>query len=249
MNLVEKSTEKRAIAVHVLALLPGDARALQLAQKAATDDKPEVRVAAAIALGQLHGKGSVAILQKLLSDAEPSVVLAAASALMPSKDPAAYAVYYEFLTGERKTNKGLVKEQMKILRDPKKMAEVGVEQGVGFIPFAGMGLSAFQALHTDDVSPIRAAAAKMLANDPDPDSGKALVEESADKSWLVRTATLEAIAKRGDPKLLDGIAPAMKDDNTSVRCTAAAAVIRLSTLASKKDNQIKSAEPKSGSLN
>src|SRR5712671_5327072 len=109
MNLVEKSTEKRAIAVHVLALLPGDARALQLAQKAATDDKPEVRVAAATALGQLHGKGSVAILQKLLSDAEPSVVLAAASALMPSKDPAAYAVYYEFLTGERKTNKGLVK--------------------------------------------------------------------------------------------------------------------------------------------
>jgi hypothetical protein len=49
--------------------------------------------------------------------------------------------------------------------------------------------------------------------------------------------------------LLDGIAPAMKDDNTSVRCTAAAAVIRLSTLANKKDNQIKSAEPKSGSLN
>ena len=231
MNIIEKSTEKRVIAVHVLALLPGDARALGLAQKAATDDKPEVRVAAATALGQLHGKGSVAILQKLLSDAEPSVVLAAANALMPSKDPAAYAVYYEFLTGERKANKGMVKEQMKILRDPKKMAELGVEQGMGFIPFAGIGLAAFQTLHTDDVSPIRAAAAKMLANDPDPASGKALVEESADKSWLVRTAALEAIAKRGDPKLLDGIVPAMKDDNTSVRCTAAAAVIRLSTLA------------------
>ena len=52
-------------------------------------------------------------MKKMLSDPEPSVVLAAASALMQFKDPAAYAVYYEFLTGERKTNKGMVAEQMK----------------------------------------------------------------------------------------------------------------------------------------
>jgi HEAT repeat protein len=230
-NIDEKSVEKRAIAIHVLSLLPGDARALAIAQKASTDEKPEVRAAAATTLGQLHGKGSIAILQKLLSDAEPSVVLAAASALMPSKDPAAYAAYYEFLTGERKTNNGLVREQMKTLRDPKKMAALGVEEGIGFIPFAGIGLTAFQTLHTDDVSPIRAAAAKMLANDPDSQSGQALVKATIDKSWLVRTAALEAIAKRGDPKLLDAAAFAMKDENTAARCTAAAAVIRLSTLA------------------
>ena len=53
---------------------------------------------------------------------------------------------------------------------------------------------------------------------------------TTDKSWVVKTAALEAIAKRGDPKLLDSIVPAMMDDNTSVRCTAAAAVIRLSTI-------------------
>jgi HEAT repeat protein len=53
---------------------------------------------------------------------------------------------------------------------------------------------------------------------------------SDNKSWLVRTAALEAIAKRGDAKLLDGVVPDLMDDNTSVRCTAAAAVIRLSTL-------------------
>jgi HEAT repeat protein len=230
-NANENSTEKRTIAVRVLALLPGDARALEYAQKAATDEKPEVRVAAAIALGQLHGKSSVTILQTMLSDSEPSVVLAAASALIPSKDPGAYDAYYEFLTGERKTNKGLIAEQMKTLKDPKKLAELGVEQGIGFIPFAGIGYTAFQTLHVDDVSPIRAAAAKMLTNDPDPESGIALVKETSDKSWLVKTAALEAVARRGDPQLLDGIVPAMLDDNTSVRCTAAAAVIRLSTLA------------------
>ena len=163
---------------------------------------------------------------------------------MPSKDPDAYDVYYEFLTGERKTGKGLIAEQMKTLKDPKKMAELGVEEGIGFIPFAGIGLTAFQTLRTDDVSPIRAAAAKMLANDPDPESGRALVKEASDKSWLVKTAALEAIARRGDPKLLEGILPAMMDDNTSVRCTAAAAVIRLSTLASAKDTRGKNTDLK-----
>lgn len=242
INVIEKSTDKRAIAVRVLALLPGDARALVLVQKASVDEKPEVRAAAATALGQLHGKSSVAILHKLLSDPEPSVALAAASALMPSKDRAAYDVYYEFLTGDRKTGKGLIAGQMKTLKNPKKMAELGVEEGIGFIPFAGIGLSAFKTLRVDDVSPVRAAAAKMLANDPDPESGRALVVGASDKSWIVKTAALEAIAKRGDPQLLDGIFPAMMDNNTSVRCTAAAAVIRLSTLASAKNARGKGAE-------
>jgi HEAT repeat protein len=244
-NVNEKSAEKRAIAVHVLALLPGDERALDLAQKAATDERPEVRAAAATALGQLHGKLSIEILRKLLNDPEPIVVLAAASALMQSKDPAAYEAYYEFLTGERKANKGLIAEQVKTLKDPKKLAEIGVEEGVGFVPFAGIGLYAFKAVVANDVSPVRAAAAKMLANDPDPESGRALVVSTSDKSWLIRTAALEAIAKRGDPRMLDAIAPAMSDDNTSVRCTAAAAVIRLSTLASAKEIHGKSPESKS----
>ena len=243
VNVIDKSAEKRATAVHVLALLPGDPHALDLAEKAVADEKPEVRVAAATALGQLHGKSSVPLLHKLLDDPEPSVVLAAASALMPYKDPAAYDAYYEFLTGGRKATKGKIAKQVDTVKDPKKMAEIGVEEGVGFVPFAGIGVYAFKAVVADDVSPVRAAAAKMLANDPDPESGHALVVETSDKSWLIRTAALEAIAKRGDPQLLDGIVPALADDNTSVRCTAAAAVIRLSTLASVKNTHAKTAEP------
>jgi HEAT repeat protein len=241
VNVHEKETAKRTQATRVLGLLPGDPQALELANKAAADEKPEVRAAAATALGQLHSRSSISRLHALLSDAEPSVALAAASALILYKDPAAYEVYYEFLTGERKTGKGVIADQMKTLKDPKKMAELGVEEGIGFIPFAGIGLSAFQTLHVDDASPVRAAAAKMLTTDPDPGSGQALVNATSDKSWVVKTAALEAIAKRGDPQLLDGILPAMKDDNTSVRCTAAAAVIRLSTLAAAKMAKEKSA--------
>ena len=234
VNLNDKDSGKRALAVHVLGLMPGDPQGLELSHKAIYDEKPEVRAAAATALGQSHSRSSIPWLRTLLADDEPSVALAAASALISFKDPAAYEVYYEFLVGERKSNKGLLAEQLKTLKDKKKMAELGVEEGIGFIPFAGIGLSAFKTLHVDDVSPVRAAAAKMLTDDPDPESGQALVQATSDKSWVVKTAALEAIAKRGDPQLLDGILPAMKDENTSVRCTAAAVVIRLSTLTAAK---------------
>jgi HEAT repeat protein len=242
ITMNEKDTAKRVQAIRVLGLLPGDPRALEIAQKATADEKTDVRAAAATVLGQIHARSSVPLLHKLLSDGEPSVALAAASALIAFKDSRAYDVYYEFLSGERKTGKGLIAEQMKTLKDPKKLAELGVEEGIGFIPFAGIGLSAFKTLRADDVSPVRAAAAKMLANDPDPESGRALVKATSDKSWVVKTAALEAIAKRGDPQLLDGILPAMADDNTAVRCTAAAAVVRLSTVADAKMAKEKAAD-------
>lgn len=242
VNLNEKDAAKRALAVHVLGLLPGDPQAQELSHKAVEDEKSEVRAAAATALGQLRSKAAIPWLHALLSDDEPSVALAAASALMAFKDPAAYDVYYAFLVGERKSNKGVIAEQMKTLKDKKKMAEIGIEEGIGFIPYAGIGLSAFKTLHADDVSPVRAAAAKMLVDDPDPETGQALVQASSDKSWVVKTAALEALAKRGDPLYLDSILPAMSDDNTSVRCTAAAAVIHLSDVSAAKSTRRKNAK-------
>jgi HEAT repeat protein len=230
-NVSEKDTGKRAQAVRVLGLLRSESEALEMARKALGDEKPEVRAAAATALGQMHARPSIPRLRTLLSDKEPSVVLAAASALMTFKDQSAYDVYYEVLTGERKTGKGLITGEMQTMRDPKKLAEQGFNEGIGFVPFAGIGWSAFKTLRTDDVSPIRAAAAKMLADDKDPESGDALVQAASNKSWIVRAAALESIAKRGDPNLLEGIVGALADENTSVRSTAAATVIRLSTIA------------------
>jgi HEAT repeat protein len=230
-DLSQKDPVKRADAVRVLSLLPGNAQALDFAQRAVRDEKPEVRSAAAVVLGELHSRPSVPLLHGLLDDNDPSVVLAAASALLKFKDPAAYEVYYQVLTGERKVGTGLIAGEIKTLKNPRKMAKVGIEQGLGFIPFASLGYSALLTLRVDDISPIRAAAAKMLASDKDQQSGAALVRASADKSWIVRAAALEAIARRGDPHLLDGILPAMSDTNVAVRCTAAVAVIRLSSLA------------------
>src|SRR5260370_555192 len=81
----------------------------------------------------------------------------------------------------------------------------GFEGGIGFIPFAGIGWGAIKAIRKDDSSPVRAAAAKVLAKDPDPAATKALADAVGDKSWLVRAAALEALAKRGDPSVLDTV--------------------------------------------
>jgi hypothetical protein len=223
-------TIARATAVGVLGLLPGNARAREMAEKALADEKAEVRSAAAVALGAMHSKASIAKLRKAADDQDPSVALAAAYSLIELHDDSGYEVYYGVLTGERKGKKGGIASQTAILRDPKKMVELGIQEGIGFIPFAGIGWQAFKVIRKGDPSPVRAAAAKILTNDPDPDTTKALADAVADKNWVVRTAVLEALAKRGDPSILDTVELYMDDDKDAVKYTAAAAVLRLSTI-------------------
>jgi HEAT repeat protein len=229
-GLKEKSAEGRAKAVRVLGLLPGDAKAAQKAEQALGDGKPEVRVAAAKALGLMRSEASIPKLVAALRDKEVSVVLAAAHSLRALEDKRAYEVYYAVLSGEQKSRDSLIREQLDTLKDKKKMAELGFEEGIGFIPFASIGYSALRTLTKDDSSPVRATAARMLAKDPDTRSARALVKAASDKSWVVRTAALEALALRGDPSLLKEIQPAMDDEKDSVRYAAAAAVIRLGSM-------------------
>jgi len=227
-------TEPRAAAIRALGLIAGNPRAISMATKALKDEKAEVRTSAALALGEMRAKSSIPALKAALDDPEPSVALAAGQALSQLKDPAAYDIYYEILTGERKTGKGLLASQESILKDPKKLATLGLAQGVGFIPFGGFGWEAFKMLTKDDVSPVRASSARMLALDPDPASIKALENATSDKSWLVRTAALEALAKREDPTALDTVELSMYDDKDVVQYTAAAAFLRLSEAKEKQ---------------
>jgi HEAT repeat protein len=230
-GIKDENTLHRATAVRVLSLLPGESEAAHMASEALTDGKPEVRTAAAMALGQLRVASAMPGLKNALSDKEIPVVLAAAHSLLLMKDNSAYEVYYAILTGERK-GKGLVAAQMDTLKDPKKMATMGFEEGIGFIPFAGMGYTAVKTIMKDDASPVRAAAAKVLVDDPDPDASQTLVEIAiGDKSELVRAAALESLARRGDIKMIEKLAPALDDEKDTVAYTAAAAIIRLSKVA------------------
>src|SRR5713101_3444281 len=213
-------TSARATAVGVLGLLPDNTQAREIAEKALTDEKPEVRSSAAAALGEMHSKASIAKLREAADDQDPSVALAAAHALIALNDDSGYEVYYEVLTGERKGGKGLIASQTAVLKDQKKMAELGIQEGIGFIPFAGMGWRAFKAIHKNDSSPVRAAAAKVLAKDPDSATTKALADAAGDKNWVVQAAALEALAERGDPSVLARVELHMSDDKDAVRYAA-----------------------------
>lgn len=232
-GVTQKNTGKRVQAVRALRLLPNDSEARDMAEAALLDRNPKVRTAAATALGLMCAKQAAPALKKATLDKKPAVVLAAAHSLELLNDPAGDQVYYELLTRERKPAEGLIAQQMDTLKDKKKMAEFGFEEGLGFVPFADEGYSAIKAIRKDDASPVRASAARALIKDSDPRIGGALLEATLDKSWAVRASALLAIAKREDPDLLAAIMPAMSDKNQIVRFTAAAAVIRLSTVAAR----------------
>lgn len=122
-------------------------------------------------------------------------------------------------------------EEKKMLYDPKKMAQFGFEQGIGLIPFAGLGYGAFKMVTKDTTSPVLAAAALTLAKDLDPKSGQALATSAAEnKSWIVRATALNAMALRGETSLLPTAEAQLEDPKEEVRYSAAAAVIRLTDL-------------------
>jgi len=248
-GLKDNSTDVRVRAVHVLGELNGNAKAKDAAISALKNDKQaNVRAAAAQSLGEMGAKSAIAGLHATYQDTDPSVIIAAAHSLIALGDNTGYNVYYAVLTGEQKTGQSLSEQQKKMLKDPKKMVALGVQAGVGFIPFGGLALGGYKMLTRDDTSPVLAAAALTLAKDPDPKSGRALADASANKDkWLVRVAAFDAIAGRGDPVLLDAAEAGLKDDKDMVRISAAAAVIRLHDIQSQPKPEVKKSEPKPAS--
>jgi HEAT repeats len=241
----ENNAEKRAKAVNALGLLSANREAEGMAIEALGDDKYNVRSAAATALGVMHAVHAIPQLEKALDDDEPAVVLAAANSLMLMKDSRAYDVYYDVLTGNARPNKGFIKEQLKPFHDPKQVAALGFEEGIGFVPFAGIGYEVVKRVlkSASDTSLVRAAAAKKLAHDPNPDSAEALVNATEDKSWIVRAAALDAIAQRGDQALLPKISGSLKDTRDDVRFMAAACIVHLTDLGGKAPRRKAPAKP------
>jgi HEAT repeat protein len=223
----DKSSDRRAKAVHALRLLPKNHRAEEMAEKALSDENFDVRTEGANALGQMGAISARPKLRNALDDKELKVVIAAANALYLLKDPVAYEIYYAMLTGQRKSNQGLVQSQLDTLKNRKAVEKLAFETGIGFVPFGGMGYEAWKTITRSDSLRLRAEAADRLATDPDPKSGKALADSCYDSKWQIRAAAVNAIAKRGDPALLHAITPLLYDSNDSVRFDAAATILKL----------------------
>ena len=226
-GLKEGKADMRTAAAQALGLAAGNDRARVLAEWALSDQDEGVRAAGAEALGQIGLPAAVPALKKALADKSAGVVFSAAGSLFELKDPTAYEVYYAVLTGERKTGDSLMASQMEMLKDPQALAKIGFEAGLGFIPFGGLGYKAVKAFTTDKTSPVRAAAAQRLINDPDPRTVQALVNALKDDKWVVRAAAVNALAKRDDRRHAGQIASLLDDEHETVRFNAAAALIRL----------------------
>jgi HEAT repeat protein len=224
----EREAGKRAKAVRVLGLVRGDSTAERFAEDSLKDKQPEVRAAAAAALGDLQSRASIPALRAALDDPDLSVVLAASRSLVALHDNSGYDIEYAILTGKRKNGVTLTAQAITTLHDPNKVASFAFEQGIGFVPYVGYGLDVFKALSSRSAAPARASAAAALEHDPDPRTGHALTKAAFDKDPVVRAAALEAIAQRDDPRLLHDIEPALADHRATVQYVAAAAVLRLS---------------------
>lgn len=245
-GLTNKSWEKRVRAVALLGELTGDKKAEAEAIAALKDDKGEVRGAAAQALGEMGAKSAIPQLMGMISDQEPAVILAAARSLITLGDNRGYNPFYAVLTGETKTGTSLTDQQKKTLKDPKKMAGLGLQVGMGFVPFGGLAMGGYKMINRDDTSPVLAAAALTLAKDPDPKSGQALADAATQQGkWLVRAASFDAIARRGDPSLLPTAVQGLQDKQDEVQYSAAGAVLRLSDIEVRRKAGPKPAPSKS----
>jgi HEAT repeat protein len=235
-----KSSEQRLATMRVLQLIPGNSRAVGMAEQGLKDKDPEVRGAAALSLGAMGSKSAIPQLTAAAkTDTEGSVVMAAAKSLIQLGDEKGYTVYYAILTGQRKSGAGLIGSQEKqlddLMRHPQQMENMAFEQGMGFVPFGGIGLQAYETIHSsEEKGPlVKATAIKVLAKDPDPVTAKALVAATHDKEWVIRAAAYDALARRGDSSVLPDMTPGLKDGKDEVKITAAAAIVALSAMQKK----------------
>jgi HEAT repeat protein len=108
-----------------------------------------------------------------------------------------------------------------------------------------MGYEAYRQIMKKDNSPIRAAAARFLARDPDPVSQDALLQTAlADKNDIVRQAALDALAERGDPRCVERLMKNLSDEKDAIRYRTAATIIHLSGVSRKPQQQGRVAHPR-----
>lgn len=228
----DKDVKHRAQAFQAMGILHPAGDAVKILEDGLDDKSPVVREAAARSLGEMRSTASIPKLQAAVDDKDFGVSLAATAALVTMKNDAGYDADFEILTGARKSGEPLTQQASRTLHDRDKLVMLSVEQGMGFAPFGGFAVAAFEAMKKNSTAPVRAAAALALAHDPDERSAKALVIATGDKDWIVRVAAIRAIGLRDDASLARELKIPMADQRPEVRFTAAASIIRLLPAAS-----------------
>src|SRR5215472_15579632 len=202
-GLQDKSVDKRKEAIAALGVAAGDTRALKTLEECLQDPKPEIRTAAVGALGDMNAKSSLPKIKALLSDSDGKTTLAIAAVLKKFGDPEGFEIYNELVTGERKDGQKLSDG----IKDRKGLEKMGAEAALGFLPFGGVATGAYDYISGTSKSAANAyvIAVNALADDPDPQVKKALVEAANGGKVPICVAALRALAKRGDPTVVNNI--------------------------------------------
>ena len=228
----DKKTDRRVLAISALGLMPGDKKAIETVEHAFQDPDSDIRRAAVTALGDMDWKASLPKIKALVNQADAKTLVAIAAVLKKFKDPEAYEIYYELLTGKRKGGGSILDG----VKDKKSLEKMGVETAIGFVPFGGVGTGAYDYFKKNGSSQISVdvTAVSALAEDPDPAVKEALVQACFGTKDPVQVAALRALAKRGDPTVVQDIEPAMYSDKPVISYTASATILHLLDLRGKQ---------------
>ena len=229
----------QSAAVAALAVIGNRDDVLPLLQGALDDKHASIRKDAALALGDLQARSAKPKLRILLDDSSPDVGFAAANALWKMDDHSGRQILIATLGGTRRGDgfvKGSMKDTYHQYADPKQLAMMGARQAAGavFGP-ASIGITLAQEYMKDRGASSRAASATLLGKDGTPESIHELTLALGDKSWAVRAAAAQALAKSPGHVSPEVLEPLLVDDSITVRDMAAAGIIRLNHAAAPKD--------------
>lgn len=227
-----KDVNTRIDAMTALSVLPHNKDAAVLLRKAFNDAEVDVRMAAIIAAGETKNRDFTNDLRSLLDDPTPQVAFTSAMTLWKMGDRSGQDILLAVVNGDRKTDKGFLKEGMhhanRTLHDPAKLMKEGAIQTASiFLPPVGYGMGAYRYMHGNAQNP-RVEAINQLAMEHDDLVRDALLDALTDKDDEVRAAAAEALAKYNGKKTTDALAALFGDGKTSVRLMACAAFIEAS---------------------
>ncbi len=229
----EKILHKRTAALLALGNAGDRPDVLHLLGKDLDDPLPEVRRAAAAALGLARAHSMIPRLQKALDDPSPSVRVAAARSLWQMKDYSGSGLFERIVSGQAPSEeKGMRQEVHQVMTkasDPGYDFVLGLNEGAGaFLGPYALVFPVYRYLSTDRSAPSRAAVAALLGERKTDEAVAALEIGLVDNSPVVRAASAIALGKSERPVEITQLAPLLHDRKQVVRLAAAAAVVRLS---------------------
>ena len=241
-GLGDKDPEVRAQAMQALGMVGHNEEMIKGLVNHLEDKDVKVRIAAISTLVDLKENSAIVPLQKrLIVDDVPEVAFSAAKALYLLKDPQGKIALDAMFAKEMKTGSNMirtkVRDLMRTVKTPRSAMLFALRNGVGYIPFPGLGEGVGAALDllTDGDLSARANVLLMMVTDKSEENKTMVTTALTDSDWTVRAVGIQSIAMLNWVEFLPKVESLMDDKKEKVRFRAAAAYLRLTAIVEKKN--------------